>query len=78
MKGLESNDTKKSVKAGNRGVGSEAAEKVGDPGHCRARRNYCAPVLTAFGDLRTLTLGGSAGIGDSGDSSMKALDGFPI
>jgi len=31
------------------------------------RRPYAPPRLEALGDLRTLTLGGSPGLGDSGD-----------
>lgn len=32
----------------------------------RAKRPYAAPVLRSFGDVRSLTLGGSPGTGDSG------------
>lgn len=31
------------------------------------RRPYAPPRLEALGDLRSLTLGGSPGLGDSGD-----------
>ena len=32
----------------------------------KPREIYCKPILEDLGDLRTLTLGGSPGIGDSG------------
>lgn len=33
-------------------------------------RPYVTPRLVAYGDLRTLTLGGSPGMGDSGGSVL--------
>ncbi len=36
------------------------------------KRRYQAPRLTAYGDVRSLTLGGSPGPLDSGDSGTKA------
>lgn len=35
-----------------------------------ARKPYRRPCLIAYGDLRTLTLGGSPGMGDSGSTVM--------
>jgi len=32
------------------------------------RKTYRRPRLTVYGDLRTLTLGGSLGVGDSGNA----------
>lgn len=37
------------------------------------RRPYRSPVLTRFGDVRGLTLGGSPGIDDSGNPNQEAL-----
>lgn len=41
----------------------------------RARLPYFAPRLTALGDLRDLTLGGSIGRGDSGAPERQAQTG---
>ncbi len=38
------------------------------------KKAYVAPHLEAYGDLRTLTLGGSPGVGDSGG----AFSEFPL
>lgn len=35
-----------------------------------ARKGYRPPRLSVYGDLRTLTLGGSPGMGDSGPTTM--------
>lgn len=35
----------------------------------KTRRRYRKPSLESLGDLRTITLGGSPGVGDSGASS---------
>jgi hypothetical protein len=34
------------------------------------RQPYCKPILEELGDLRTLTLGGSPGAGDSGGGAL--------
>ncbi len=52
---------------------NEAGSPVGDSparvtGHLR--RKYRRPALEKLGDLRTMTLGGSPGTGDSGGSSL--------
>jgi len=42
------------------------------------RKSYQKPYLMALGDLRTLTLGGSPGAGDSGTSlTSKVKIGMP-
>jgi hypothetical protein len=37
----------------------------------KPRRNYRKPKLEDLGDLRTLTLGGSPGVGDSGNPGSE-------
>ena len=41
----------------------------------RARMHYTTPQLTALGDLRDLTLGGSVGRADSGAPTRQARVG---
>lgn len=38
-----------------------------------SRRPYASPRLVVLGDLRSLTLGGSPGFGDSGGQPRKPL-----
>lgn len=45
----------------------ESAETPGIARRGGGRRPYSPPRLEALGDLRSLTLGGSAGLGDSSD-----------
>ena len=39
------------------------------------RSNYARPQLSKLGDLRDVTLGGSAGIGDSGSAGTQKCPG---
>jgi hypothetical protein len=39
------------------------------------RRDYARPQLRVLGDLRDITLGGSAGIGDSGSAGTQKCPG---
>lgn len=41
------------------------------------RKPYRAPRLESLGDLRSLTLGGSVGIGESGGGPRKVKLGLP-
>jgi hypothetical protein len=43
----------------------------------KARKPYRKPQLDALGDLRSLTLGGSPGAGDSGSSGTRKWPGMP-
>jgi len=45
-------------------------------GAVRPRKPYCKPVLTGLGDLRSLTLGGSPGSGDSGSEKTQYSPSF--
>ena len=51
-----------------------------NPGHeiGQPRKHYSKPVLERLGDLRTLTLGGSPGIGDSSIDPQKPYAGDTI
>lgn len=49
------------VQAPQAAVGSRGRVGEGLP-----KRAYSPPVLKAYGDLRTFTMGGSPGVGDSG------------
>jgi len=42
-----------------------SSQKAGEPSE---RRAYAPPVLFRFGDVRSVTLGGSPGGGDSGNT----------
>jgi hypothetical protein len=37
----------------------------------RKRRPYVSPRLETYGDIRTLTTGGSPGVGDSGSTTTR-------
>jgi hypothetical protein len=39
----------------------------------KPRKPYCKPLLETLDDLRTLTLGGSPGMGDSGPNYYSEL-----
>jgi hypothetical protein len=41
------------------------------------KKPYLAPQLTAWGKVRSVTLGGSTGQLDSGDSTAKKVSGPP-
>lgn len=46
-------------------------DRPGAPGReAPPRRPYSPPRLQIFGDVRSLTMGGSPGIGDSGSGSF--------
>ncbi|MBI5964684.1 MAG: hypothetical protein HY863_14490 [Chloroflexi bacterium] len=44
----------------------------------KSRKPYRKPQLATLGDLRSLTLGGSFGIGESGETSRKVKVGLPF
>lgn len=48
-----------------------------DPDNTK-RRPYCRPKLELLGDLRSVTLGGSIGIGESGGFTRKTATGMPL
>ncbi len=54
---------------------SSARPRSGDDGgpDQSGRRPYRPPVLSRFGDVRGLTLGGSPGIDDSGNPNQEAF-----
>ena len=64
MKAAES-----ATRAGTEEGRDEAAAGVGRP----RKKAYHPPRLERFGDLRTLTLGGSPGVGDSGGSFTEMV-----
>jgi hypothetical protein len=37
----------------------------------KRRRRYSSPRLETYGDIRTLTTGGSPGVGDSGNAQTR-------
>jgi hypothetical protein len=49
-------------------TGSDVSPQLGD---CAPRKAYLAPQLTVLGDVRDLTLGGTAGTGDSGNAGTQ-------
>lgn len=49
------------------------SEEPSSPGAARERREYRSPYLRCYGDIRTLTLGGSEGFGDSSPAPQNLL-----
>ncbi len=61
--------SEKSVRARRTARGGGAETRVPPSG----KKSYSPPRLESYGDLRTLTLGGSPGIGDSGAAFTEQL-----
>jgi hypothetical protein len=66
-------------------LGSSAISQPYLGQEANSRKQYRKPQLNELGDLRTLTLGGSPGGGDSGSIGMRRPpgslpqpDGFPL
>ena len=56
---------------------NQAAPRAGDQDNQSARKHYTPPQLVNHGELRSLTLGGSPGTGDSGNMNEDPQVGGP-
>ena len=55
---------------------TEQRPAPGTPTPPTSRRPYRTPRLETLGDLRSLTLGGSPGMGDSANTAIESPLGF--
>ncbi len=49
----------------------EVAPDQGEPGAIAAKKKYRTPRLRDYGDVRSMTLGGSDAVGDSGSALRR-------